>query len=784
MSVHDETAFETAIEEHLITHGGYIKGNPKDFSVEYAMDTKILMKFLRDSQPKSWDKLNKIHGDSIEEKLIKRIHTELDNRGILDVLRKGITDYGVIFSMAYFKPVSGLNPETERLYKMNILTVTRQVEYSKKNNNRLDMVLSINGLPVATVELKNQFTGQTVLNSMKQYKQDRDPNELLFKFKKRALVHFAVDTDEVYMTTRLSGKDTRFLPFNRGYNNGKGNPPNPDGHRTSYMWEYIWTKDSWMDIIGRFLHIQTEEFKYDGKVIKKEKIVFPRYHQLDVVRKLAADATESGPGKNYLIQHSAGSGKSNSIAWLAYRLSSLHNAEDNRIFNSVIVVTDRKVLDQQLQNTIYQFEHKPGVVLPIDKHSGQLATALESGGNIIITTLQKFPFVIDKIGELPSRTYAVIVDEAHSSQGGEAAKTMKEVLSITDLEEAAKEEALFDDLDDPEDKLRELISKSMLARGRQKNLSFFAFTATPKAKTLEVFGVRDASGNPVAFHLYSMRQAIEEGFIMDVLKNYTTYKSFFELSKAIEDDPLLNKKKAARAIARFMSLHPHNLSQKTEIMIEHFRQVTMKKIGGKAKAMVVTPSRLHVVRYKREFDTYIKEKGYSDIKVLVAFSGTVSDGSVDFTESGINNIGEKELPEKFNTDEYQLLLVANKYQTGYDQPLLHTMYIDKVMSGVKAVQTMSRLNRICPGKEDTFILDFANEREVILESFRPYYEQTHLDEAADPNRLYDLKTKIDGTQIIWQRDVDGFCQILFSGKNKQTEKDKVKCPDRPCRREI
>ncbi|MEQ8192256.1 MAG: type I restriction endonuclease [Candidatus Eremiobacterota bacterium] len=757
-----------------MTHGGYIKGNPKDFSVEYAMDIKTLMKFLRDSQPKSWDKLHKIHGDSIEEKLIKRIHTELDNRGILDVLRKGITDYGVIFSMAYFKPVSGLNPETERLYKMNCLTVTRQVEYSKKNSNRLDMVLSINGLPVATIELKNQFTGQTVLNSIKQYKQDRDPNELLFKFKKRALVHFAVDTDEVFMTTRLSGKDTRFLPFNRGYNNGKGNPPNPDCHRTSYMWEYIWTKDSWMDIIGRFLHIQTEEFKYDGKVIKKEKIVFPRFHQLDAVRKLAADATEAGPGKNYLIQHSAGSGKSNSIAWLAYRLSSLHNERDERIFNSVIVVTDRKVLDQQLQNTIYQFEHKPGVVHKIDKHSDQLAKALEAGGNIIITTMQKFPFVIDKIGELPSRTYAVIVDEAHSSQGGEAAKTMKEVLSITDLEEAAKEEALFDDLDDPEDKLRELISKSMLARGRQKNLSFFAFTATPKAKTLEVFGVRDASGKPVAFHLYSMRQAIEEGFIMDVLKNYTTYKSFFELSKAIEDDPLLNKKKAARAIARFMSLHPHNLSQKTEIMIEHFRQVTMKKIGGKAKAMVITPSRLHVVRYKREFDTYIKEKGYSDIKVLVAFSGKVSDGGVEFTEPEINRMGEKELPDKFNTDEYQLLLVANKYQTGYDQPLLHTMYIDKVLSGVKAVQTMSRLNRICPGKEDTFILDFANEREVILESFRPYYEQTYLDEAADPNRLYDLKSKIDGTQIIWQRDIDGFCQILFSGKNKQTEKDHAK----------
>lgn len=770
MSVHNEIAFETAIEEHLITHGGYIKGNPKDFSAEYALDARTFIAFLKESQPKSWDKLHKIHGDSIEDKLINRLFKELDNRGTLDVLRNGITDHGVSFSLAYFKPVSSLNPESERLYNLNRLTVTRQVEYSKKNKNTLDMVLSINGLPVATVELKNQFTGQTVLNSMKQYKQDRDPNELLFKFKKRALIHFAVDTDEVYMTTKLAGKDTKFLPFNKGYDNGKGNPPNPDGHRTSYMWEYIWTKDSWMDIMGRFLHLQTDYFKYDGKTLKKETLLFPRYHQLDVVRKLALDATESGSGKNYLIQHSAGSGKSNSIAWLAYRLYSLHNKGDFRIFSSVIIVTDRKVLDHQLQNTIYQFEHKHGVVHKIDKHSDQLVKALEFGGNIIITTLQKFPFVIDKIGELPSRNYAVIVDEAHSSQGGEAAKKMKEVLSIADLEEAAKEESLFDDLDDPEDELR----KSMLARGRQKNLSFFAFTATPKARTLEVFGTRDIAGKPVPFHLYSMRQAIEEGFIMDVLKNYTTYKSFFELSKSIEDDPLLNKKKAARAIARFMSLHPHNLAQKTEVMIEHFRQVTMKKIGGKAKAMVVTPSRLHVVRYKREFDTYIKEKGYTDIKVLVAFSGTISDGGVDFTESGINSIGEKELPDKFNTDEYQLLLVANKYQTGYDQPLLHTMYIDKVLSGVKTVQTMSRLNRICPGKEDTFILDFANEREVILESFRPYYEQTIVTDVADPNQLYDLKGKIDGTQIIWQRDVDGFCQVFFTHKSKQTEKDHAK----------
>ena len=764
-----EQAFEEAIEKSLVEKGGYTKGEPSNFSRELAFDPKAIFAFLQDTQPLSWKKLSEIHGSQIESKILQRLFNELDNRGTLDVLRNGFVDHGVRFKMAYFKPASRLNPETIALYNKNLLTVTRQVKYSLKNENSIDMLLSLNGLPVASVELKNQFTGQNVANAKWQYAADRDPNELLFKFKKRALVHFAVDTDEVYMTTRLEGKATRYLPFNQGYNKGAGNPPNPNGHKTAYLWEYVWAKDSWMDIIGSFLLLQTDEYKIDGKIFKKEKLIFPRFHQLDVVRKLVRDARQKGVGNNYLIQHSAGSGKSNSIAWLAYRLSSLHNNKDERVFDSIIVVTDRLVLDQQLQNTIYQFEHKLGVVQKIDKDSTQLASALNAGINIIITTLQKFPFVLDKIGDLPKRNYAIIVDEAHSSQGGEASKKMKETLTVIDMSsEIESETPEYGGDHDIEDEIR----SSMLARGKQPNLAFFAFTATPKAKTLEVFGQTDNDGKPAPFHLYSMKQAIEENFILNVLKYYITYKTYFRLSKAIEDDPDINKKKARRAIARFLSLHPHNLAQKTEVIIEHFRQCVMPKIGGKAKAMVVTSSRPHVVRYKIEFDKYIKEKGYTDIKTIVAFTAfTDRDTGISYTEYEINGFKEKELPEKFATNEYQILLVAEKYQTGFDQPLLHTMYVDKKLSGVRAVQTLSRLNRIYPGKEDTFILDFANEDQEIIDAFQPYYEQTTLSSTTDPNKLYDLKNKLEGFQIIWQSEIDTFTKIFFRPRKLRGAKD-------------
>lgn len=770
--IHTEQTFETAIEESLLTNGGYIKGFSEDFDAQLGLFPKYITDFLKQSQPKEWDKITTTHKEDIEKKVINRLIKEIDLRGVLDVIRNGFVDYGVKFKMAYFKPESNLNPDAGVLYSTNNLSVTRQLYYERNGNNSLDMVLSLNGLPLATIELKNQFSGQDVNYAKKQYVYDREPSESIFQFKKRTLVHFAVDADECYMTTKLSGKSTRYLPFNMGYNNGAGNPPNPNGYRTSYLWEYVWTKDSFLDIIGKFLHLCVEEFKINGIKKKKESLIFPRYHQMQVVRALTNDARLNGAGQNYLIQHSAGSGKSNSIAWLSYRLSSLHDENNNRIFDSVIVITDRKVLDSQLQNTIYQFEHKEGVVRKIDKNSQQLADALSVGANIVITTLQKFPYILNKIEELPSRKYAVIIDEAHSSQGGEASKKMKEVLSAKSLEDAEKLEAYTGLEEDAEDEIR----KSMLARGKQDNLSFFAFTATPKSKTVEVFGTKDKNGIPKPFHLYSMRQAIEEGFILDVLKNYTTYKTYFKLSKKIEEDPKVNKKQASRAIARFLSLHPHNLAQKTEVIVEHFRQIVSRKMGGKAKAMVVSSSRLHAVRYKEEFDSYIKEKGYSDIKTLVAFSGKViydlyPEG---ITEVEINGFSEKELPNRFSTDEYSLLLVADKYQTGFDQPLLHTMYVDKKLSGVKAVQTLSRLNRMYPGKEDTFILDFINETEDILASFQPYYELTTVVENSDPNHLYDLKAEIEKTQIIWNSEITNFCNVYFKSYSTLSVSDQAK----------
>jgi type I restriction enzyme R subunit len=766
MSITNENTFETALIQSLVEQGGYTEGNAPDYSPELGMFKYEVIKFLQESQPKRWDKICAIHGEDAGNRVIQRLYKELDLRGSLDVFRNGFVDYGVRFQMAFFQPVSGLNPDAVDLYNKNSLKVYRQIFYSTKNKNSVDVLLSLNGIPVATLELKNQFTGQNVGNALKQYSTTRDNREILFAFKKRALVYFAVDQDEVFMTTKLDGSKTYWLPFNKGSNNGKGNPHNAGGYRTAYLWENILQKDSWMEIIQNFVHLQTEEIEVEGKIYKKEKLIFPRYHQLDAVRTIGENVLSVGIGKNYLIQHSAGSGKSNSIAWLAYRLSSLHNATDERIFDSVIVVTDRKVLDQQLQNTIYQFEHKTGVVQKIDKDSTQLASALGYGTNIIITTLQKFPFVVEKVGELPDRKYAVIIDEAHSSQGGEASKKLKEVLAAKTLKQAETE-----DTDDytGDDFVREQIERSAASRGKQPNISFFAFTATPKYKTLQVFGDKDAAGKPKPFHLYSMRQAIEEGFILDVLKNYTTYELYFKLTKAIEEDPNLNKKKAAKAIGRFVSLHPHNLAQKTEIIIEHFREIVSKKIGGKAKAMLVCGSRLHAKRYFEEVNKYIKSKEYeNEIKILVAFSGKVTDENYPdgVSEPEMTGYGEKELPEIFDKDEYKLLIVADKYQTGFDQPLLHTMYVDKKLSGVKAVQTLSRLNRMHPGKEDTFVLDFANDRQTILDSFQPYYEITSVTEETDVNHLYDLKARLDEFKVYWTQEIEAFANVYFDPKTK------------------
>jgi type I restriction enzyme R subunit len=766
-----EIKFEEAIEHHL-THHGYSQADSKNFDRALALDPTVLLPFIRETQPAKWKIIADYHGKNAETVFLEEVTRAMDARGSLDVLRHGVDFFGKNFSLAFFRPAHRMNPDAEKDYSANRLTLTRQLYYSAEHNKSLDLVLSVNGIPVATAELKNQFTSQTVEHAKHQYRTDRDQREKIFAFKKRTLVHFAVDTDQVYMTTRLAGAETDFLPFNLGNGTAAGNPENPDGYKTAYLWERIWERDSWMDLLGRFLHLEVVEKIENGKKVRKEALIFPRFHQVDAVRKLVTDARANGPGRHYLIQHSAGSGKSNSIAWLAHHLSTLHDGKDRKVFDSVIVITDRLVLDKQLQDTIYQFEHKQGVVQKIDENSQQLALALKTGVPIVITILQKFPFVTGHIGELPDRRYAVIVDEAHSSQSGQGAVKMKAVLAAPRIREEARQRAAEEKLPDYEEE----IIRCVKARKRQPNISFFAFTATPKYKTKVLFGRPGPDGAPEAFHLYSMRQAIEEGFILDVLKNYTTYKTYYKLVKSADDDPEVERKRAAKALARFMSLHPHNIAQKTEVIIEHFRKYTAHRIGGRAKAMLVTRSRLHAVRYKRAFDKYIQEKGYPNIRTLVAFSGTVIDPDLpesEFTEVGMNGgkISEKKLPEEFSKPEYQVLIAADKYQTGFDQPLLHTMYVDKRLDGVQAVQTLSRLNRKYPGKDDTFVLDFVNDAEDIQQAFQPYYEHAAVGEQADPRQLYDLRTAIYTLHIVFEIEVEQFAAVFFKHHRKQTQTD-------------
>lgn len=775
---HSETAFETVIEAHLLAHG-YVMLDREGFDRERAIFPETVLDFIRETQPTEWAKLEALHGAKTGEQVLADLCKWMDANGSLATLRHGFKCYGRTLRVAYFKAAHELNPELEARYAENRLTVTRQLHFSPKCEKSLDVTLSLNGIPVVTVELKNPLTGQTVDDALRQYRRDRDPREPIFEFKRRTLVHFAADTEAVRMTTRLAGNATHFLPFDKGREGGAGNPSDPAGrtYRTAYLWEEVLQRDSLLDILARFLHLQIDEKRDDqGRKVKVESMIFPRYHQLDAVRRLVDLARAEGVGHNYLVEHSAGSGKSNTIGWLAHRLASLHDAGNQRVFDSVIVVTDRVVLDQQLQDTIYQFEHKRGVVQQIDERSRQLAEALENAVPIIITTLQKFPFVSRQLlklaeergeqgtGMLPTRRCAVIIDEAHSSQGGETATDLKEVLGGEDLREEARRRAIEERREDLEELFR-----SMVKRGRQANLSFFAFTATPKHKTLAVFG---RNGEPI--HRYTMRQAIEEYFILDVLKNYTTYATYYKLLKACEDDPQVERKKAAKALARFLRLHPHNIAQKTEVMVEHFQAVVRHKIGGRAKAMVVTGSRLEAVRYKQSFDRYIKEKGYA-IKTLVAFSGTVQDDKlpdVAYTEEKMNlGIREKELPEKFATQEYQVLLVAEKYQTGFDQPLLHTMYVDKRLAGIQAVQTLSRLNRIHPLKEDTFVLDFVNDRGEIREAFKGYYEGAEMGEEVDPARMYAIKGELDASGIYLGEEVERFGVVYFKPKQRQSAQD-------------
>lgn len=784
--LHTEERFEDEVARSLIEDGGYTQGNPKDYDKQYALFGNDVIAFIQATQPKLWARI--LGGQSDAEQAKARVISDLDKAlaregGSLSVLRHGFKCYGKTIKMAYFKPNLSLNDTAIANYDANIVKVTRQVH--TENGEIPDVVLSINGIPVITIELKNELsaTNWTVENAKDQFKYERNPHGKLYKFKTRTLVHFGVDTEAVYMTTQLKGEDTFFLPFNRGYNDGAGNPPIEGNVKTAYLWEDILPKDSLMDIIQRFIHLKKEEKKIKTesgfRIDVKETLIFPRFHQLDVVRKLVKHSRDNGAGHNYLIQHSAGSGKSNSIAWLAYQLSSMHNTNDEKVFNTVIVVTDRVVLDRQLQDTITQFEHTQGVVEKIDGNSSQLASAIAGGTQIIITTIQKFPFVLSSIEKqrekgsnidltTKDKRFAVIVDEAHSSQSGETASELRKILNQDGIESAILSEFMDDDemagLSDTEKASKANAFREACKRQRQPNLSYFAFTATPKWKTLALFDEAGENGE-APFHHYTMKQAIQEGFIMDVLSNYATYEQYFKLLKVSEDDKELAKNKTKKALMRFVNLHPSVISQKVEIIIEHFRTVTINKIAGRAKAMVVTDSRESAVRYKLAFDEYIKEKGYQGIKSLVAFSGQLAlDEAPEkfYTEVGLNDgIAESQLKDHFNTDEYQVLLVAEKYQTGFDQPLLHTMFVDKRLSGVQAVQTLSRLNRTTLGKTDTFVLDFVNTHEDIYNAFKDYYEVTKVGDIPDSDKLEDLASTLDNWQLYFASDIDAFADIWF-----------------------
>lgn len=787
----NEKRFEQDIESFLTSEtGGYKKVNQKTYDIEKAIDIDKFISFISTSQPKEWERQVKRDGEEAIKKLYKCLQTNVDNEGLIYVLRHGIIDRGIKFKLAFFRPETALNEDVIKRYNQNILTCTRQFRYSTQNNNTVDMVLSLNGMPIIALELKNQLKGQSVDNAKNQFMYDRSEKEFIFHFNNRILVYFAVDLYEVAMTTQLKGQNTYFLPFNQGSNGagkvgGAGNPiGDGEGYVTSYLWESVLQKDALLDILQRYIHlsVETKTEKINGKRVKKtsKKIIFPRYHQLDVVTKLVADVKENGSGRNYLIQHSAGSGKSNSIAWLSYRLSTLHDNNDQNIFTSVIIVTDRRVLDSQLQDTISGFDHTEGVVETIDekKSSKDLRDAINDGKKIIITTLQKFPVIYKEIDDNKGRRFAIIVDEAHSSQTGNSAKKLKAALA--DVENALKEYAEIESTEEAENDAEDNLVKEMVTHGKHKNLSFFAFTATPKEKTLEMFGAKQADGSFKAFHIYSMRQAIEEEFILDVLKNYMTYKTCYKIAKNTPDNPEVPATKAVKAVRRYQELHPHNLQQKAAVMIEQFREVTKNKIGGNAKAMVVTASRLHAVRYYHEFKRYIEKNKYEDIDILIAFSGVVNDvnskgDSIAYTEEGMNKradgttIKEKQLPEEFQHD-FNCLIVAEKYQTGFDEPLLHTMFVDKKLDGVKAVQTLSRINRNCKGKEDTFILDFVNTTEDIKSSFSRFYEATILDEEVNVNLIYQAQRTLQKFKIYNNDDIENFIKVYYKD-GKQTEKD-------------
>ncbi|GLY52371.1 DEAD/DEAH box helicase family protein [Lentzea sp. NBRC 102530] len=771
MAVHTELKFEDAIEATMIK-AGWQQGRRRDYDPELGLDTEQLAAFVNATQADVWTQLRVHYGDSIGEArraFARHVAKEIDKRGAVDVLRHGVRDRGHLIRLAYFRPAHTLADDALFLYEQNRLSVTRQLAYSGRDRGKeLDLALFVNGIPVATAELKNPLTGQTVEDAKEQYRHCRDPRELLFA--KRTLVHFAVDPDLVFLTTRLAREQTRFLPFNTGSagpgsHGGAGNPPaEPGRYRTSYLWEEVWQPEAWLDILRRFVHMEEGTQLRGGRKPgpHSRNLIFPRYHQWHTVRSLVDHAAQHGAGQNYLVEHSAGSGKSNTIAWLAHRLSNLHGADDQQVFDKVVVITDRSVLDRQLQDTIYQFEHRAGVVSKISNKaegskSEQVAEKLAGETTkILIVTLQTFPYVLEKVDGLRGKRFAIIIDEAHSSQSGESAAALKRVLTKLGS----------DDIDEDNDPL----TAAALARGQHDSLSYFAFTATPKPKTLELFGTRRGeTWRP--FHVYSMRQAIEEGFILDVLRNYVTYKTYWRLVG--DDDHEVDQRKASAALARFAVLSPNSLEQRAELIVEHFVKHTRGRLGGRAKAMVVTRSREHAVKLYRKIKAYADMRGYEGCGVLVAFSGEVKVDNLDsdkVTEPSLNSFSEAALPKAFAytraddpnaattpRPEYRILVVAEKYQTGFDQPLLTTMYVDKALKGVAAVQTLSRLNRTHPrkGQDDLFVLDLANEAEDVQQAFKPFFETT-ITNSTDPNLIYDAERAVMDHQLLVESEMEAF----------------------------
>jgi len=809
VAIHQEVVFEDEICMHLKANGWlfdgplpFIKGHAYDagYDKRLALYPADAIAWVKSTQPETWTKFSADHSTNAdaEREFVTILAKELDYDrktikkddpqmwGSLHVLRKGFKHIGSPFKMAQFAPANSLNPKLWSEFNGNILRVVRQVHYSQHNGNNIDLVLFVNGIPVATIELKVETT-QSIEAAVRQYRQNRLPKDLssnkpepLLTFGARALVHFAVSSDEVRMTTKLDGAKTRFLPFNRGITDkmggaSSGNPADHKrGHATSYLWHDVFKREAFLDILGKFITVEVKESIHvkTGKKTLSPSLLFPRYHQHDAVNALLKATLKEGVGKTYLVQHSAGSGKSNTIGWVAHRLSSLFDADNNKVFTSVIVITDRNVLDQQLQDTIKQFESTPGVVVRIDEDSSQLAKALDGEAKIIVTTLQKFPHVIKKTGSMKGRRFAVIIDEAHSSQSGKTAVQLREALSKEGF--AAEAAELGKDADDDKEVTSEdLVARLMSARKRPTNISYYAFTATPKAKTLELFGRKGANGLPEPFHVYSMRQAIEEKFILDVLKGYVTYDAAFKLEQQGQDQEMKSGK-ARKKLFQYVALHPTSVAQKVGVIIEHFRDHVMGLLNGQAKAMVVTDSRKAAVRYKKEFDKYMVKAGYHDFKALVAYSGTITDdeyGVVDADEGDVNGgkpkIKEDLIKEKFNTDEYRVLLVANKFQTGFDQPLLCAMYVDKRLDDVMAVQTLSRLNRMFPGKESTFVLDFRNKAEDVLKAFMPFYRTAALSSLTDRNLPHHMREKLDGAGVYLWEEVEAFSKLYFSTRNDQ-----------------